>query len=562
MARRAEQSFKGFISPAHLFEGLGFNYIGPIDGHDLAQLVETFRNARDIEDERAPDPDPLPHREGLRLRVLAGRPDQVPRRRAVRGQLGRDEEGERRGTPSWTGVFADALIELREERPAHRRHHRRDGGRHRARQVPAELPRPLLRRRHRRAARGDLRGGLATEGLKPVCAIYSTFLQRAYDQIVHDVCVQNLDVTFVLDRAGLVGADGATHQGLYDIAYLRTLPNMVVMAPKDENELRQMLKTAIEYPGPAALRFPRGAGARRAARRATSRRLKIGEAELLRDGSDVGDRRARPLGRARARRGAAARGARHLGGGAERALRQARRRALARRARAPLRRARGGRGAQRAWAARRRGARVAGRAAHLGARARARRSRRRDRARLAGRVARSARASTRRASSAPLASCSGGSAVARGRACASTSACSSSGSRPTRARAQARILAGEVRLGDRVRRQGRACSCRPTRSSRCARAARTSRAAARSSRARSRRSVSTSRACAARTSARRRAASPTACCSAAPRSVLALDVGYGQLAAKLRGDPRVRVRERTNVRHFALEPGERAASTW
>ncbi len=129
--------------------------------------------------------------------------------------------------------------------------------------------------------------GLATEGMKPVCAIYSTFLQRAYDQIVHDVCVQGLDVTFVLDRAGLVGADGATHQGFYDIAYLRALPHIVLMAPKDENELRQMLKTAIEYPGPAALRIPRGA-ALGVPLDSDVKSLKIGEAELLRDGRDLG----------------------------------------------------------------------------------------------------------------------------------------------------------------------------------------------------------------------------------------------------------------------------------
>ena len=103
-------------------------------------------------------------------------------------------------------------------------------------------------------------GALAIEGLRPVAAIYSTFLQRAYDQVVHDICLMNLDVTFALDRAGIVGEDGATHQGLYDIAFLRTLPNMVVMAPKDENELRHMLKTAIYHKGPIALRYPRGSG--------------------------------------------------------------------------------------------------------------------------------------------------------------------------------------------------------------------------------------------------------------------------------------------------------------
>jgi 1-deoxy-D-xylulose-5-phosphate synthase len=128
--------------------------------------------------------------------------------------------------------------------------------------------------------------GLATEGMKPVCAIYSTFLQRAFDQIVHDVCVQNLDVTFAIDRAGIVGADGATHQGLYDIAYLRTLPNMIVMAPRDENELRAMLRTAIEHPGPAAVRYPRGS-ATGVPIEEEIKTLKIGEAELLRDGSEL-----------------------------------------------------------------------------------------------------------------------------------------------------------------------------------------------------------------------------------------------------------------------------------
>jgi 1-deoxy-D-xylulose-5-phosphate synthase len=128
--------------------------------------------------------------------------------------------------------------------------------------------------------------GLATEGMKPVAAIYSTFLQRAFDQVLHDVCLQNLDVTFALDRAGLVGADGATHQGLFDFAYFRTLPNAIVMAPKDENELQHLLATAIEYPGPAAIRFPRGAGYG-ISLDPDIKKVPIGEAELLRDGEDA-----------------------------------------------------------------------------------------------------------------------------------------------------------------------------------------------------------------------------------------------------------------------------------
>jgi 1-deoxy-D-xylulose-5-phosphate synthase len=122
--------------------------------------------------------------------------------------------------------------------------------------------------------------------MKPVAAIYSTFLQRAYDQVVHDVCLQNLDVTFAMDRAGLVGADGATHQGMFDIAYLRTLPNMICLAPKDENELQHLLRTAVEYPGPAAIRYPRGEGFG-VPMDQEIKAIPLGEAELLRDGADA-----------------------------------------------------------------------------------------------------------------------------------------------------------------------------------------------------------------------------------------------------------------------------------
>ena len=128
--------------------------------------------------------------------------------------------------------------------------------------------------------------GIATEGLKPVVAIYSTFLQRAYDQLIHDVALQNLDVTFALDRAGLVGADGATHAGNYDLAYLRCIPNMVVMAASDENECRQMLTTAYHYPGPAAVRYPRGAGVGAAIQEALTS-IEIGKGELRREGKGI-----------------------------------------------------------------------------------------------------------------------------------------------------------------------------------------------------------------------------------------------------------------------------------
>jgi 1-deoxy-D-xylulose-5-phosphate synthase len=285
LARRAEQSFKAFISPALLFEGLGFNYIGPIDGHDIPKLLEAFRNARDMKGHDQPalihcitqkgygyepsQADPLKYHGVSRFEVSSG---------AMLAPSG--------GPPSWTSVFSDALIQLASTDD-------------RIIGITAAMPggtgldrfEKLYPDRFYDVGIAEQHGvtfaaGLATEGLKPVCAIYSTFLQRAYDQVVHDVCVQNLDVTFVLDRAGIVGADGATHQGLYDLAYLRTVPNTIVMAPKDENELRQMLKTAIDHPGPAALRIPRGP-AYDVPIEAEIKPLKIGEAELLRDGSDV-----------------------------------------------------------------------------------------------------------------------------------------------------------------------------------------------------------------------------------------------------------------------------------
>ena len=129
-------------------------------------------------------------------------------------------------------------------------------------------------------------GGLAVEGMRPVAVIYSTFLQRAYDQILHDICIQKLPVVFALDRAGVVGEDGETHQGLFDLSYLRHLPNLVLMAPKDENELRDMLFTAVEHPGPVALRYPRGRGVG-VAFSSTLSKVPIGKAEVLREGQDL-----------------------------------------------------------------------------------------------------------------------------------------------------------------------------------------------------------------------------------------------------------------------------------
>jgi 1-deoxy-D-xylulose-5-phosphate synthase len=286
LVRRAEQSFKVFISPAFIFEGLGFNYIGPIDGHSLPALLETFQNVRAKTDALEPMLIHCVTQKGYGYEPAAGDPVKyhgVGKFEVSSGTMQKSMAG----PPSWTKVFSDALIELArdDERIVAITAAMAGGtGLDQLQQVfPDRFYDVGIAEQHA----VTFAAGLATEGMKPVCAIYSTFLQRAYDQIVHDVCVQGLDVTFALDRAGIVGADGATHQGLYDLAYLRALPGMVLMAPKDENELRQMLKTAIEHPGPAALRFPRGA-APGVPIEAEIKSLRIGEAELLCAGSTLG----------------------------------------------------------------------------------------------------------------------------------------------------------------------------------------------------------------------------------------------------------------------------------
>ena len=259
-ARKAEESLKVFFSPGLLFEALNFRYVGPIQGHRMDVVLETFENAKEMlangsgpvlvhaltEKGHGYEPaerDPLKYHGVSRFDMESG-----------------EFAAKTAGPPTYTRIFSDTLIRLAEADD-------RIVG-----ITAAMAPGTGLDRFERKFPERfydvgiaeqhavTFAAGLATEGMKPVTAIYSTFLQRAYDQVVHDVCLQNLDVTFALDRAGLVGADGATHQGIYDYAYLRTLPNMLVLAPKDENELQHMLATAIEYPGPAAVRFPRGSG--------------------------------------------------------------------------------------------------------------------------------------------------------------------------------------------------------------------------------------------------------------------------------------------------------------
>jgi len=285
-ARKAEESVKVFFTPGMLFEALGFRYVGPIQGHRMDALLETLDNVKElvvngggpvlihVMTEKghgyAPaEADPLKYHGVGQFDVESGK--FAPKKAAP---------------PTYTNVFSDTLIRLarEDERIVAITAAMASGtGLDKfQRKLPKRFYDVGIAEQHA----VTFAAGLAAEGMKPVAAIYSTFLQRAFDQVVHDVCLQNLDVTFALDRGGLVGADGATHQGLFDYAYLRTLPNAVVMAPKDENELQHLLATAVKYPGPAAIRFPRGAGIG-ANLDPDVKEILLGEAELLRDGDDV-----------------------------------------------------------------------------------------------------------------------------------------------------------------------------------------------------------------------------------------------------------------------------------
>jgi 1-deoxy-D-xylulose-5-phosphate synthase len=256
LAKKLEEHAKGMVVPATMFEEFGFNYVGPIDGHDLDSLIPTLQNIKKL---KGPQFLHVVTKKGQGYKLAEAEPILYH----GTGKFNPNEGIKPATAPSkitYTEVFGNWLCDMAaaDKRlvgitPAMRegsgmvRFHQ---------QYPERYFDVGIAEQHS----VTFAAGMATEGVKPVLAIYSTFLQRGYDQLIHDVALQNLDVTFALDRAGLVGADGATHAGNYDMAYLRCIPNMVVMAPSDENECRQMLTTAYHYPGPAAVRYPRGAG--------------------------------------------------------------------------------------------------------------------------------------------------------------------------------------------------------------------------------------------------------------------------------------------------------------
>jgi len=278
--RRLRQALHALVMPTVIWEELGFTYVGPLDGHDIAALMDVFQRVKAL------DKPVLVHVQTTKGKGYApAEKDAVGLHGVSPRSNGKPPE---KRVPTYTEAFADALVALA----------RRDsrivaitaampGGTGVSR-FAAEFPQRAFDVGIAEAHAVTFAGGLATQGMRPVVAIYSTFLQRAYDSIVHDICIQNLPVVFALDRGGLVGDDGRTHHGVFDIAYLRSLPHITVMAPSDEVELARMLATALALPGPSAIRYPRGAATgREVAPDELLRPLPIGKARLVRDGTDV-----------------------------------------------------------------------------------------------------------------------------------------------------------------------------------------------------------------------------------------------------------------------------------
>lgn len=256
-ARRFEEHAKGMVTPATLFEEMGFNYVGPIDGHDLDALVPTLQNMRAL---KGPQFLHVVTKKGQGYKLAEADPVLYHGPGKFDPAIGIQKSTAVPKT-TFTQVFGHWLCDMAEHDP--RLNGITPAMREGSGMVEFERRFPTryfdvgIAEQHA----VTFAAGMACEGQKPVVAIYSTFLQRGYDQLIHDVALQNLDVTFALDRAGLVGADGATHAGNYDIAFLRCIPNMVVATPSDENETRLLLTTCYQYSGPASVRYPRGAGA-------------------------------------------------------------------------------------------------------------------------------------------------------------------------------------------------------------------------------------------------------------------------------------------------------------
>ncbi|WP_447986342.1 1-deoxy-D-xylulose-5-phosphate synthase [Nitrospira sp. Nam74] len=281
MAKRAEELARGLILPGLLFEELGFRYVGPIDGHNFEHLLPTLENVLKL---KGPVLLHVITKKGLGYEPAIENPVWFHACPAFVRETG--QPAKKAARPSYTAIAMDSLVKLarQDERIVAITAAMCEGTGLNVfeKAFPDRLYDVGIAEQHA----VTFAAGLATQGMRPVVALYSTFLQRAYDQAVHDVATQNLPVTFCIDRGGLVAEDGTTHHGAFDMAFLRHVPNMVVMAPKDENELQHMMKTALQYEGPASIRYPRGVslGVEMDAEPAA---LPIGRGELLKEGTDV-----------------------------------------------------------------------------------------------------------------------------------------------------------------------------------------------------------------------------------------------------------------------------------
>jgi 1-deoxy-D-xylulose-5-phosphate synthase len=284
LVQRTEEHMKGMVAPGTLFEELGFNYIGPIDGHNLGDLIRTLNNLRNLEGPQLlhiittkgkgfspAEADPIGYHALSKIEVAPQKIQLVDEK--PKGKKYQDIFGD------WLCDMATADKKLIGITPAMSEG---SGMVTFSERFPDRFHDVAIAEQHA----VTLAAGLACDGMKPVVAIYSTFLQRAYDQLIHDVALQNLDVLFAIDRAGLVGEDGATHAGCFDISYLRCIPNMLVMAPSDENECRQMLFTGYQWQGPAAVRYPRGTGPNAVVAR-EMHALPIGKGVVKREGTRI-----------------------------------------------------------------------------------------------------------------------------------------------------------------------------------------------------------------------------------------------------------------------------------
>lgn len=281
VAKKAEETLKGLFLPGILFEELGFNYIGPIDGHNIELLIETFKKVKNAD---APTLVHVITKKGKGYEFSEKDPCIFHGIGPFEVETGDPISNKK--IPSYSEIFGQALALLAEhdERIIAISAAMREGTGLEcfAEKYPDRFYDVGIAEPHA----VTFAAGLAAQGLRPVVAVYSTFLQRGYDEIIHDVCLQNLPVVFAIDRAGIVGEDGPTHQGVFDISYLRHIPNLVVMAPKDENELKDMLEFSLKYNGPSAIRYPRGK-AQSIEHRAQSAEVEIGKAEILKDGEDI-----------------------------------------------------------------------------------------------------------------------------------------------------------------------------------------------------------------------------------------------------------------------------------